>query len=101
VRSVSWSSDARLLITASDDKTCKVWGSSGARFWCSLVGHTNWVRSAVLSRDTRLAASGSDDKTVKASIQRCPFGSSSALASGTSKLTMLVVIVRPSSLASL
>jgi hypothetical protein len=43
----------------------KVWGSSGARFWCSLVGHTNWVRAAVLSRDTRLAASASDDKTVK------------------------------------
>ncbi len=42
-----------------------MWGSSGARFWCSLVGHTNWVRSAVLSRDTRLAASASDDKTVK------------------------------------
>lgn len=65
MRSVSWSADGAMLITGSDDKSCKLWGTNGARFVCSLVGHTNWVRAAVLSRDTRMAASASDDKTVK------------------------------------
>jgi centriolar protein POC1 len=30
-----------------------------------LVGHSNWVRSAVFSPDSSLALSGGDDKSVK------------------------------------
>jgi len=65
VRSVCFSADSRFLLTASDDKTMKLWSLPTRKFQCSLSGHSNWVRSGVLSPDTRLALSGSDDKTVK------------------------------------
>jgi centriolar protein POC1 len=43
----------------------QVWAVPSRRFRCSLVGHTNWVRSAVLSPDKRICVSGGDDKTVR------------------------------------
>jgi len=54
-----------LLITASDDKTAKIWSLPSKRFICSFSGHTNFVRAAKFSPDTCLAATGSDDKTMK------------------------------------
>jgi centriolar protein POC1 len=42
VRSVSFSRDCRHLITASDDKTVKVWGLPSKKFKCTLAGHSNW-----------------------------------------------------------
>lgn len=65
VRSVSFSQDSHQLITASDDKTVKVWTLPSKKFRCTLSGHSNWVRSAVFSPDARLAVSGGDDKLVK------------------------------------
>ncbi len=35
------------------------------KFSCSLIGHSNWVRSANFNYDTTLAVSGGDDKLVK------------------------------------
>ncbi len=32
---------------------------------CSLVGHSNWVRTACFNGDASLVATGSDDKLVK------------------------------------
>jgi centriolar protein POC1 len=43
----------------------QLWGLPSKRFKCSLIGHSNWVRSASLSGDTRVAVSGGDDKLVK------------------------------------
>ena len=65
VRSVTFSADSKFLLTASDDKTLKVWSLPTRKFQCSLSGHSNWVKSGVFSPDTRLALSGSDDKTVR------------------------------------
>jgi len=72
VRSLSWSPDSQLLLSASEDKrlilhdvrvTSSGRPSSGAV--ASLSGHSSWVLSSDISPDGRLALSGSADKTVK------------------------------------
>ncbi|KAK1206073.1 POC1A protein, partial [Pygoscelis papua] len=65
VRSVHFSSDGQSLVTASDDKTVKVWTVHRQKFLFSLSQHINWVRCARFSPDGRLIVSASDDKTVK------------------------------------
>lgn len=65
VRSVDFSYDGKLLLTASDDKSIKLWSVASQRFFHSLNGHINWVKTAKFSNDGRLVASGGDDKTVK------------------------------------
>lgn len=55
-----------LLITCSDDKTVKIWTLPQKTFRCSLIGHTNWVRTCKFSPDTpNICASGGDDATIK------------------------------------
>mmetsp|Transcript_39769 Transcript_39769/g.83618 ORF Transcript_39769/g.83618 Transcript_39769/m.83618 type:complete len:653 (+) Transcript_39769:118-2076(+) len=60
-----------VLLTASDDKTVKLWSLPETNFVTSFVGHTNWVRTCKFckpssgSETTALAASGGDDKTVR------------------------------------
>ncbi|KAI0265206.1 WD repeat-containing protein 61 [Gloeopeniophorella convolvens] len=72
VRSLSWSPDSQLLLSASEDKrlilhdvrmTSTGRPSSGAV--ASLTGHSSWVLSSDISLDGRLALSGSADKTIK------------------------------------
>lgn len=46
VRSVHFSSDGQSLLTASDDKTVKVWMVHRQKFLFSLSQHINWVRCA-------------------------------------------------------
>lgn len=43
ISDVSWSSDSRLLVSASDDKTLKVWELSSVRFYCMYVIKVNNV----------------------------------------------------------
>jgi len=56
-------------LSASDDKTLKVWKVNDKKFMYSLsgkeTGHKNWIRSGQFSPDTRIIGSGSDDSTVK------------------------------------
>ena len=97
-RGAAGEEEASLLITASDDKTVKLWRLPDAKFVCSLVGHRNWVRVAKFCRPppgsgddgshaplSRLAASGGDDDTVRiwtcdraANLVTYPFGGGGA-----------------------
>ncbi|TFK47026.1 WD repeat-containing protein 61 [Heliocybe sulcata] len=73
VRSLAWSPDSQLLLSASEDKRMilhDVRGAGGAV--ASLTGHTSWVLANDISPDGRLAVSGltnslarSADRTAK------------------------------------
>lgn len=55
INSVAVSHDDRLLFSASDDQTVRVWEVESGRCLRTLEGHTDFVRSVALSHDDRLA----------------------------------------------
>ena len=75
VRTIDFSSDGQMLLSGSDDKSIKIWKLClnrnkerdwlSTKFRASILGHTNWIRSAQFSPDSIIIASCSDDKTVK------------------------------------
>ncbi|CAE7236786.1 Poc1a [Symbiodinium natans] len=65
VRCCDISTDDRLLLTASDDKSVKLTWLAERRFAAAFAGHSNWVRSASLSSTSTHMVSGGDDKAVK------------------------------------
>ncbi|KFZ17327.1 hypothetical protein V501_01790, partial [Pseudogymnoascus sp. VKM F-4519 (FW-2642)] len=65
VCSVAFSRDSRLLASASDDNTVKVWDAATGTLQQTLEGHRSWVRSVAFSHDSKLLASASYDNTVK------------------------------------
>lgn len=65
VKSVAYSSDGKILATASDDQTIKLWDLNQFQEICTLVGHSHAVKSVAFSPDGQILASGSWDKTVK------------------------------------
>ncbi|KAJ5223161.1 uncharacterized protein N7469_009401 [Penicillium citrinum] len=65
VNSVVFSHDSKLLASASDDSTVKVWDASSGHCLQTLEEHSGPVNSVVFSHDYRLLASASDDSSVK------------------------------------
>jgi WD40 repeat protein/DNA-directed RNA polymerase subunit RPC12/RpoP len=65
VQAVALSSDGRLAVSGSDDRTVRVWDLSTGVCVATLEGHTGWVRCVAVTSDGRLAVSGSDDRTVR------------------------------------
>ena len=57
--------DGRRAVSASDDKTLKVWELESGRELRTLAGHIGLVYGVAVSGDGRRAVSASEDKTLK------------------------------------
>ncbi|MEH2074645.1 MAG: AAA-like domain-containing protein, partial [Nostoc sp.] len=65
VNSVVFSPDGKILASASDDNTIKLWNRDTGKEISTLSGHSSPVFSVVFSPDGKTLASASDDKTIK------------------------------------
>lgn len=65
ITTAALSSDGRLAVTGSGDRSVRLWNLEDGRCLHNLEGHTDLVESVVLSSDCSLAFSGSRDKTVR------------------------------------
>jgi dipeptidyl aminopeptidase/acylaminoacyl peptidase len=65
VRSIAITPDGRTLISASNDRTIKIWDLATGRERTTLRGHKGPVAMVAISPDGRTLASGGDDGTVK------------------------------------
>jgi WD40 repeat protein len=60
-----FSPDGRHIVSASKDKTLRVWQADGRGEPVILVGHDSWVRRAGFSPDGRRIVSVAQDRTVR------------------------------------
>jgi WD40 repeat protein len=65
VNGVAVSADGRRAVSASSDRTLKVWDLETGRALCKLEGHSDHVNGVAVSADGRRAVSASDDNTLK------------------------------------
>jgi WD40 repeat protein/TPR repeat protein len=65
VISAAFSPDGRRIVTASADKTARVWDAAGGQQLRVLSGHTDVVESAAFSPDGRRIVTASFDKTAR------------------------------------
>ncbi|MEA5597832.1 WD40 repeat domain-containing protein [Rivularia sp. UHCC 0363] len=65
VRSLAMTRDGKILVSASRDKTIKIWHLKTGQLLRTLEGHIDGVYAVALSQDEQIIASGSADKTIK------------------------------------
>jgi len=62
VESAAFSADGTRIVTASNDKTARVWDVASGRMLALLAGHTGAINSAVFSADgSRIVTASADD----------------------------------------
>ena len=57
--------DGRQAVSASEDRTLKVWDLASGAELRTLAGHADWVTAVAVTPDGRQAVSASDDRTLK------------------------------------
>ena len=57
--------DGKRAVSASEDKTLKVWDLETGRALCTLEGHSAYVDGVAVTGDGKRAVSASGDKTLK------------------------------------
>ncbi|WP_071191078.1 caspase family protein [Trichormus sp. NMC-1] len=65
INALTFSPDDQILVTASADKSIKIWNSQNYQLLKTITGHQNRVTSISISPDNQMLASGSADKTIK------------------------------------
>ena len=65
VYQISFSSDSRLLVSASSDSTLKVWDLKKKKIHMDLPGHADQVFAVDWSPDGQMVASGGRDRVLK------------------------------------
>ncbi|HEX2688280.1 MAG TPA: AAA family ATPase [Kofleriaceae bacterium] len=57
--------DGRYVVSASNDRTLRVWELGSGRAVATLEGHTDWVSACAVTQDGRHVVSASADQTLK------------------------------------
>ncbi|EPS45511.1 hypothetical protein H072_513 [Dactylellina haptotyla CBS 200.50] len=65
VNSVAFSPNGKILASASDDSTIRLWDTNTGMSLQTLQGHTSWVQAVAYSADGKVLISGSRDTTVR------------------------------------
>ncbi|BDA67787.1 WD-40 repeat protein [Calothrix sp. PCC 7716] len=65
IRNANFSHDGKTIVTASDDKTAKVWETTTGKLVSTLTGHSSNVRNANFSPDGKTIVTASNDNTAK------------------------------------
>ena len=62
---MAFSPDGRLLATASEDETARLWDPATGEHLRTLTGHAGEVEGVAFSPDGRLLATASEDETAR------------------------------------